>query len=297
VWVGGKTAEHEFSGIANTAEDKDCGRRSHRIIDRALAQTDKEAKLGQVQRRVVMVGCPTRTGADCGALLGNAGMSVVTQGYQGLEGTMAALQPDLAIAELQNGDPVETIRRLRSVAGMPVLLLIPAESSSMVTIAAFHAGADDVMEHPVDCQELLVRVQAILRRRDPDRHVRVRDVVIDEPGHLAWRGDQPLALTPTEFRLLLVLARNADVVVSKRCLLAEVWGFDDCDVNVVEVHVSALRRKLEEFGPRLVDTVRSHGYVIRAGSASDRTPRPSVPRPASRIHLVPSRHRRSSPTQ
>ena len=210
---------------------------------------------------------------------------------------MAALQPDLAVAELQDGDPAETIRRLRSGSGVPVLLLIPAESPSTVTIGAFHAGADDVMEHPVDCQELLVRVQAILRRRDPDRHVRVRDVVIDEPGHLAWRGDRALALTPTEFRLLLVLARNADVVVSKRSLLAEVWGFDDCDVNVVEVHVSALRRKLEEFGPRLVDTVRSHGYVIRAGSASDRAPRPPVPRPAARVHRVPSRHRRSSPTQ
>ncbi len=92
---------------------------------------------------------------------------------------------------------------------------------------------------------------------------------------------EPLGLTPTEFQLLLVLARNADVVVSKRRLLSEVWGFDQFDVNVVEVHVSALRRKLEKFGPRLVETVRSHGYVIRAGRSSGRASGPAGHRPAA----------------
>ncbi len=171
---------------------------------------------------------------------------------------------------------------------MPVLLLVPKDTASAVTIAAFHAGADDVMEHPVDPQELLERVQAILDRRDLGGQVRVRDVIIDEVGHLAWRDDQPLALTSTEFQILLVLARNADVVVSKRRLLSEVWGFDEFDVNVVEVHVSALRRKLEEFGPRLVETVRSRGYVIRAGRAAARGARSPMHQPASHLHLVPS---------
>ena len=107
--------------------------------------------------------------------------------------------------------------------------------------------------------------------------------MIDEVGHLAWRGEQPLALTPTEFQILLVLARNADVVVSKRRLLSEVWGFDEFDVNLVEVHVSALRRKLEEFGPRLVETVRSRGYVIRAGRSSASAARPPVDDDAARV--------------
>ena len=212
---------------------------------------------------------------------------------------MAALQPDLAIAELQNGDPVETIRLLRSVSGVPVLLLIPAESPSTVTIAAFHAGADDVMQHPVDCQELLVRVQAILRRRDPDRHVRVRDVVIDEPGQcrLAWRPtarSHPDGVPDSSW--------CSPATPTSSCRSGACWprcgASTNCDVNVVEVHVSALRRKLEEFGPRLVDTVRSHGCVIRAGSASDRAPAPVGPAArGTRPNLVPSRHRRSSPTQ
>jgi len=237
--------------------------------------------LGVVQGKVVIVGSSTRTRAEYGALLGKAGMSVVTQGYRGLEHTMAVLEPDLAIAELRNDDPAETIELLRGRTNVPVLLLVPQGTRSAVTIAAFHAGADDVMEHPVNCRELVERVEAILNRRNVDREVRVRDVVVDEAAHLAWRGEQPLGLTPTEFQLLLVLARNADVVVSKRRLLSEVWGFDQFDVNVVEVHVSALRRKLEKFGPRLVETVRSHGYVIRAGRSSDRASRPTGHQPAA----------------
>lgn len=244
--------------------------------------------MGLVQGKVVVVGCSTRVGAEFGALLGNAGMSVVTQGYGGLETTMAVLEPDLAIAELRNGDPGETIRLLRVHSDVPVLLLVPPETPSAVTIAAFHAGADDVLEHPVNGDDLLVRVQAILDRCDLDDLVRVRDVVIDEVGHLAWRGDHQLALTPTEFQILAMLASNADAVVSKRRLLSEVWGFDQFDVNVVEVHVSALRRKLEEFGPRLVETVRSRGYVIRAGRTSARTARPPGQQTASPLHLVPS---------
>ncbi len=251
----------------------------------------QEAKLGLVHGKVLVVGCPTRTNAECGALLGSAGLSVVTQGFRGLDTTMAVLEPDLAIAELQNGDPATTIGLLRGRSRVPVLLLVPQRTPSAVTIAAFHAGADDVMEHPVDCQELLDRVRAILDRRDADRQVRVRDLVIDEAGSLAWRGDQQLALTPTEFQILSVLARNPDVVVSKRRLLSEVWGFDEFDVNVVEVHVSALRRKLEEFGPRLVDTVRSRGYVIRAGRKSDRTAGLSAHPPGTHLRLVPPRSR------
>ena len=119
--------------------------------------------MGLVQGKVVIVGSSTRTRAEFGALLGNAGMSVVTQGYRGLENTMAVLEPDLAIAELRNGDPIETIELLRGRTKLPVLLLVPQETPSAVTIAAFHAGADDVMEHPVDCSRT-----ARARRGDPE---------------------------------------------------------------------------------------------------------------------------------
>ena len=88
------------------------------------------------------------------------------------------------------------------------------------------------------------------------------DVLIDEHAGLAFRKGQPLALTPTELRLLAFLVRHRGLVLSKPQLLSQVWGYDAYDPNVVEVHISALRRKLEEHGPRLLETVRGLGYRI-----------------------------------
>jgi len=93
--------------------------------------------------------------------------------------------------------------------------------------------------------------------------VEVDDLVVDESAGLAVRAGHALELTATEFRLLTQLARHRGRVLSKVQLLSQVWGYDDYDTNLVEVHVSALRRKLEEHGPRLVHTVRGLGYVLR----------------------------------
>ena len=75
---------------------------------------------------------------------------------------------------------------------------------------------------------------------------------------------EPVQLTSTEYHLLCVLARHAGQVLSKSQLLAQVWGVDSYDANLVEVHMSALRRKLEVHGPRVVHTVLGRGYVLRA---------------------------------
>jgi DNA-binding response OmpR family regulator len=80
---------------------------------------------------------------------------------------------------------------------------------------------------------------------------------------MARRGGVDLELTPTEFDLLAVLARNADKVLTKVQLLSLVWGFTRYDPNLVEVHMSALRRKLEAQGPRIIHTARGAGYVLR----------------------------------
>jgi DNA-binding response OmpR family regulator len=87
--------------------------------------------------------------------------------------------------------------------------------------------------------------------------------VVDEASRTAFRAGIALHLTKTEFELLCVLARSPGRSFSKIQLLALVWGFDSYDPNVVEVHVSALRRKLEVHGPRLVYTERGEGYVLR----------------------------------
>ena len=86
--------------------------------------------------------------------------------------------------------------------------------------------------------------------------------VIDEQAGLASRAGSPLDLTPTELRLLAYLVRQRGLVLSKHQLLTQVWGYDAYDPNVVEVHVSALRRKLEAHGPRILDTIRGLGYRL-----------------------------------
>ena len=101
------------------------------------------------------------------------------------------------------------------------------------------------------------------------------DLSIDEVGHRVFRGESELELTVTEFNLLAMFLRNAGRVLSKRQLLASVWGFDDYDVNLVEVHVSALRKKLEQCGPRVVQTVRGIGYVLRE-TTPIRQPNPAI---------------------
>jgi two-component system OmpR family response regulator len=88
-------------------------------------------------------------------------------------------------------------------------------------------------------------------------------VTVDEAGHTVRRAGEEIDLTPTEFDLLRAFVRRPGVVVAKNALLAEVWGFDQYDGNVVEVHMSSLRRKLEQHGPRLIHTVRAVGYVLR----------------------------------
>ena len=105
---------------------------------------------------------------------------------------------------------------------------------------------------------------------------------IDEVGHRVFRGESELELTVTEFNLLAMFLRNAGRVLSKRQLLASVWGFDDYDVNLVEVHVSALRRKMEQYGPRIVQTVRGIGYVLRETTRAA----PTEPGEPSGIHRL-----------
>jgi two-component system, OmpR family, response regulator len=95
----------------------------------------------------------------------------------------------------------------------------------------------------------------------------VGDLVIDPGAVTVRRGQATISLTATEFRLLCYLAEHRGRVLNKSQILSAVWGFDAYDPNLVEVFISALRRKLEEHGPRLLHTVRGMGYVLRDGTS------------------------------
>lgn len=197
-----------------------------------------------------------------------------------IEGLAASFVPDITLIDLDLGpsaDGITVAKRLRAADPVPFLFLTAASGLESV-LAAFDAGADDYVVKPFVMAELLARMQAVLRRcgRDGRRIFEVGDLIVDEDGHSAVRDGMVLALTHREFSLLAMFCQHPGIVLSKVQLLNEVWGYEHYDLNVVEVHVSALRRKLEEYGPRLIHTVRGVGYVLRPPR------RPAGPAPVDR---------------
>jgi two-component system response regulator PrrA len=162
---------------------------------------------------------------------------------------------------------IEVCATLRE-AGLDLpILMLSALDETADRIAGLQAGGDDYLVKPFALQELVLRLQALLRRRPPvDRDVvRVAGLEIDTAARTARRDGVPLRLTRREFELLLVLARNAGLVLSRDQLLERVWGYDfEVRTDAVDTFVSYLRRKLEAGGrPRLVHTVRGVGFVLR----------------------------------
>jgi DNA-binding response OmpR family regulator len=163
---------------------------------------------------------------------------------------------------------VEVIRRLRADGHDLPICVLSARDEVADRVAGLRAGADDYLVKPFELEELVARLQALLRRR-PDRAavpLEVGDLRIDPARRLVRRGERDVELTNREFELLETLARHAGMVLSRRQLLEEVWGYTfEVDGNVVDQFVSYLRRKLESGGePRVIHTVRGVGFVLRA---------------------------------
>ena len=200
------------------------------------------------------------------AILMDDGYSVVAvaDGAAAMEATRS-FQPSLALISglLPGGEGVEVARRLRQTGDVPIIFVTGADSAASIH-GGFRMGADDYILKPFDPEELSWRVRAVLRRSG---HAvaqvwEVGDLVVDEAAQMATRAGEEVYLTSIEFKLLALLVRNRMRVVPRGQLLAQVWGYD-ADDHVLEVHISALRRKLEAYGPRLIQTVRGTGYVMR----------------------------------
>lgn len=175
-----------------------------------------------------------------------------------------AAAPDLVALDvrLPGGDGFELAHRLRDGRDLPVIFLT-ARDAVEDRLRGFSLGADDYLVKPFALEELLARVRVVLRRTGRlSATIEAGDLIIDEQAGLATRAGGILELTPTELRLLAYLARNRGLVLSKTQLLTQVWGYESYDPNVVEVHVSALRRKLEARGPRILHTVHGLGYRL-----------------------------------
>jgi two-component system OmpR family response regulator len=184
-----------------------------------------------------------------------------------IERAVMTFPPDIALIDLNLGNGVSGItvaRRLRATKEIPFVFLTAATGIDDV-LAAFEVGGDDYVVKPFIMAELLVRMRAVLRRwgRIGRSVLQVGDLVVDMEAHSAVRAGQTIELTHREFSLLATLAQHPGIVLSKLQLLTQVWGFEHYDLNLVEVHICALRRKLEAQGNRLIHTVRGVGYVMR----------------------------------
>jgi DNA-binding response OmpR family regulator len=165
---------------------------------------------------------------------------------------------------LPDGDGLDLLRELRRAGDATPAICVTARDPVQDRVEGLEAGADDYLIKPFAFEELLARMAAVCRRARAGELLRVADLRIDVRAHRAWRGDQELALTPQEFRLLLVLAQGAGTVLSRRDLLERVWDtHHDPGTNVVDVYVRYLRNKVERpDAPTLIHTVRGVGYVI-----------------------------------
>ncbi len=164
-------------------------------------------------------------------------------------------------------DGISFCRLIRDRFALPILMLT-ARDDIADRVAGLEAGADDYVVKPFALDELVARINALLRRHSPavGKSLSFDDLVLDSQRWLAFRGDEELPLTLTEFRLLQQLLDQPGHVVSRESLLGAIWSDESQpDTNAIDVHVKNLRRKLEAGGRRrLVQTVRGIGYKLQA---------------------------------
>lgn len=183
------------------------------------------------------------------------------------------MRPDLVLLDvmLPGLDGIEVCTRIRAESGVPIIMLT-ARTDTTDVVRGLEAGADDYVVKPFNPVELIARVRARLRdpQVDAAEILRVGDLEIDVAAHEVRRDDQPIALTPLEFDLLVILARKPQQVFTREVLLEKVWGYQyKADTRLVNVHVQRLRAKIERDPdrPTIVTTVRGVGY--RAGAVTE----------------------------
>ncbi len=190
----------------------------------------------------------------------------------GREGLGRALTEDyqLVIVDrmLPGMDGLEIVRAMRRQGRQTPVLVLSALGEVDDRVAGLRAGGDDYLVKPFSFTELLARLEALARRAHPGQSVpvlAVSDLRMDRLGREVTRCGQRLNLQPREFRLLEYLMLNAGQVVTRTMLLENVWGYHfDPQTNVIDVHISRLRRKIDRgFQPPLLQTVRGAGYCLR----------------------------------
>ena len=195
-------------------------------------------------------------------------VEVARSGREGLDAA-AATSPHLILLDVMmpDLDGFEVVRRLRDNGVRTPVLFLTARDGVDDKVRGLTLGGDDYVTKPFSLEEVMARVQAMLRRSGISRssaRLSFSDIEMDDDAHLVTKDGSPIDLSPTEYKLLRFLLQNPGRVLSKAQILDHVWEYDfGGESGVVETYVSYLRKKLDLGGPSIIKTVRGVGYVLR----------------------------------
>jgi len=201
------------------------------------------------------------------------GVEVAPDGETGLQ---MALEGDYSLVILDlmlpRRDGWSVCREMRARRNTTPILMLTARDAVEERVRGLETGADDYLPKPFDFSELLARVRALLRRDKIHRArvVRIDDLEIDTTAGRVFRDGRELFLSPREYTLLEALALNEGRVLTREMIQERVWRDGESYSNTVDVHIGALRRKLDAGGrARLIQTVHGVGYTLRASSPEE----------------------------
>jgi two-component system OmpR family response regulator len=187
--------------------------------------------------------------------------------------TAVDVRPDLVVLDVMLPDlnGFEVIKRLRADGARIPVVFLTARDATDDKIRGLTLGGDDYVTKPFSLEELTARIRAVLRRTAGEQsspRLTFADLELDEETHEVRRSGNLVQLSPTEFKLLRYLMLNPNRVLSKAQILDHVWNYDfRGDDNIVESYISYLRRKIDNVQPRLIQTLRGVGYVLRRPAA------------------------------
>ncbi len=203
-----------------------------------------------------------------GLLENSFSVDVAADGQEGLD-SILRMKYDLVVLDilLPKIDGREVLKKIRSANIQTPVMFLTAKDSERDIVHGLNLGADDYLTKPFSFNELLARIHAILRRGktvpSPSR-IRMANLVLEPEGHRVFREKARIELTPKEYALLEFLMRRPGEIITRTMISEKVFDYHfDTSTNVVDVHVSHLRNKIDkDFEPKLLHTVKGVGYVL-----------------------------------
>ena len=222
--------------------------------------------------RVLVIEDEQRLAQNVARILKENASSAVDMAFDGEEGLfLAESNPyDLIVLDLMlpkvNG--LELLRKYRKNGAKTPVLVVTAKDEKESVIALLNAGADDYITKPFDLGEFVARAKALIRRGlgEHSTVIQIDDLELNSTARRVFRGGEPIALTPMEYRVLEYLAYKRGAIVSKTELLEHLYDYNwEKFSNVIEVYIAALRRKIDGMSEaKLIHTLRGQGYSLHA---------------------------------